>query len=72
MAEADNAFTASMAEVYDRRLGPVLFEPYARDLARRIAHSPPGPSSKPPAVPVSLLGSCDCISIPRSGLSRPM
>ena len=41
MAEADNAFTASMAEVYDRRLGPVLFEPYARDLARRIAHSPP-------------------------------
>jgi ubiquinone/menaquinone biosynthesis C-methylase UbiE len=43
MAEADNPFTASIAEVYDRHLGPALFEPYAMDLARRIAHCPPGP-----------------------------
>ena len=43
MAEAQNAFTASIAEVYDRHLGPVLFEPYARDLAHRIAHCPQGP-----------------------------
>jgi len=43
MAEASNAFTASIAEVYDRHLGPTLFEPYATDLARRIAHCPPGP-----------------------------
>lgn len=35
------AFVGSIPELYDRHLGPVLFEPYARDLARRI---PPGAS----------------------------
>ncbi|HLQ67823.1 MAG TPA: methyltransferase domain-containing protein [Candidatus Limnocylindrales bacterium] len=29
-------FTASIPEFYDRCLGPVIFEPYARDLARRL------------------------------------
>ncbi len=32
-------FVGSIPELYDRHLGPVLFEPYARDLARRV---PPG------------------------------
>lgn len=30
------SFVGSIPERYDRHLGPVLFEPYARDLARRV------------------------------------
>ena len=37
MQASDTAFTGSIPEVYDRCLGPMLFEPYARDLARRFA-----------------------------------
>jgi len=29
-------FVGSVPEVYDRELGPVLFDPYARDLAQRV------------------------------------
>jgi ubiquinone/menaquinone biosynthesis C-methylase UbiE len=35
-------FVGSIPQHYDRHLGPVLFEPYARDLARRLE----GPSPK--------------------------
>ncbi len=31
------AFVGSVPENYDRFLGPVLFEPYARELAGRVA-----------------------------------
>jgi len=34
MADAD--FTGSVPQFYDRYLGPFLFEPYAKDLARRL------------------------------------
>jgi len=37
MSEVDKAFTGSIAASYDRYLGPLLFEPYAVDLARRLA-----------------------------------
>lgn len=33
---ADAAFTGSIPEVYDRCLGPMLFEPFAQDLAARF------------------------------------
>ncbi len=33
---AHSQFTASIPENYDRYLGPVIFEPYARDLAKRL------------------------------------
>src|SRR5687768_13476190 len=37
MADPEHArFTGSIPAFYDRHLGPVLFEPYARDLARRL------------------------------------
>lgn len=39
MTSSPTAFTGSIPELYDRHLGPVLFEPYAIDLAHRI---PPG------------------------------
>jgi SAM-dependent methyltransferase len=37
MSASDTAFTGSIPALYDRCLGPLLFEPYARDLAERIA-----------------------------------
>ncbi len=36
MTDANARFVGSIPENYDRYLGPVLFEPYARDLARRV------------------------------------
>jgi ubiquinone/menaquinone biosynthesis C-methylase UbiE len=35
--DADKVFSGSIAEVYDRLLVPLIFEPYAADLARRAA-----------------------------------
>src|SRR4051794_36732951 len=37
MRETDRQFAGSIPETYDRYLGPLLFEPYARDLAARLA-----------------------------------
>ena len=34
-------FTASIPENYDRYLGPVIFEPYAKDLAQRLGKTAP-------------------------------
>ncbi len=39
MSSTDSAFIGSIPEIYDRRLGPFVFEPYARDLARRLPGS---------------------------------
>lgn len=36
MREGDRAFTGSIPELYDRYLGPMLFEPYAAELASRF------------------------------------
>ena len=36
MTDPNAVFAGSIPENYDRYLGPVLFEPYARDLARRL------------------------------------
>src|SRR3954462_6701306 len=37
MRETDRLFEGSIPETYDRYLGPLLFEPYACDLAARLA-----------------------------------
>ena len=37
MLQADKAFTGSIPENYDRYMVPLIFEPYAADLARRAA-----------------------------------
>jgi ubiquinone/menaquinone biosynthesis C-methylase UbiE len=37
MAEIDRAFTGSIPVLYDRYMVPLLFEPYAQDLAQRLA-----------------------------------
>jgi ubiquinone/menaquinone biosynthesis C-methylase UbiE len=38
----DAAFTGSIPALYDRCLGPLLFEPYALDMAERVAGLRPG------------------------------
>jgi len=40
-ARGDTAFTSSIAELYDRILVPMIFEPYAVELARRVAELAP-------------------------------
>ena len=37
MVDASTNFAGSIPRLYDRYLGPVMFEPYAADLARRVA-----------------------------------
>jgi ubiquinone/menaquinone biosynthesis C-methylase UbiE len=37
VSESDKVFTGSIAEVYDSHLVPLIFDPYAADLARRTA-----------------------------------
>jgi ubiquinone/menaquinone biosynthesis C-methylase UbiE len=42
MAQTDRVFTGSIPALYDRYLGPLLFEPYAADLAQRVARAGAG------------------------------
>jgi ubiquinone/menaquinone biosynthesis C-methylase UbiE len=42
MAGHDAAFAGSIPQLYDRYLGPLLFQPYADELARRAAELRPG------------------------------
>ena len=37
MAKGDTAFSGSIASIYDDYLGPLIFEPYAQDLANRLS-----------------------------------
>ena len=37
----DTAFTGSVAQFYERHMVPLIFEPYAADLARRVASVAP-------------------------------
>jgi ubiquinone/menaquinone biosynthesis C-methylase UbiE len=41
MAATDNVFAGSVPEIYERFLVPLIFEPYARDLAGRLAKTKP-------------------------------
>lgn len=41
MAADDKVFAGSIPELYDRFMVPLIFEPYARDLAERIARAEP-------------------------------
>jgi ubiquinone/menaquinone biosynthesis C-methylase UbiE len=41
MVASDKLFAGSIPEIYDRFLVPLIFEPYARDLAGRLARTAP-------------------------------
>ena len=40
MRSSDTAFTGSVPEIYDANLGPLLFAPYAHDMAARLQSAP--------------------------------
>ena len=40
MSDTDKVFTGSIAKLYDTYLVPLIFEPYATDLANRLASRP--------------------------------
>jgi ubiquinone/menaquinone biosynthesis C-methylase UbiE len=42
MVATDKVFSGSIPEIYDRLMVPLIFEPYARDLAGRVAKANPG------------------------------
>ncbi len=42
MPESDKNFTGSIPDIYDDYLVPLIFEPYALDLAHRVAATAPG------------------------------
>jgi len=52
-SHADRAFAGSIPQLYERYLVPLIFEPYAADLAERVRaiaparvlESPPAPAS---------------------------
>jgi ubiquinone/menaquinone biosynthesis C-methylase UbiE len=37
LSRLDNKFAGSIPAIYDRYLGPLIFEPYAADLAQRVS-----------------------------------
>jgi trans-aconitate methyltransferase len=41
MVATDKLFSGSIPEIYDRFLVPLIFESYARDLAKRVAKTDP-------------------------------
>src|SRR5258705_336067 len=41
LTSTDNIFSGSIAALYDRLLVPMLFRPYAEDLARRVGAAAP-------------------------------
>jgi ubiquinone/menaquinone biosynthesis C-methylase UbiE len=41
MATSDTLFAGSIPDLYDRLLVPLIFEPYARDLAKRVSATKP-------------------------------
>jgi len=42
MVATDKMFAGSIPEIYDRYLVPLIFQPYAQDLAERVAQTKPG------------------------------
>jgi hypothetical protein len=47
MLESDKLFAGSVPENYDRYMVPLIFAPYAADLAERAASLAPGSGAKP-------------------------
>jgi len=77
MANPDRVFSGSIAEVYERYLVPLIFEPYAEDLVARLASRAPGRVLELAAgtgVVTRALASVlpDGVSIVATDLNRPM
>ena len=63
MRETDRLFAGSIPEAYDRYLGPLLFEPYVRDLVAPTGPpnllSQQAPPPRPARVPQLCLGTVE-------------
>ena len=53
MVASDKVFAGSVPELYERFLVPLIFEPYALDLARRLAAIRPQRVLETAAAPAS-------------------
>lgn len=76
MRKADTVFSGSIASLYDRYLGPLIFEPYADDLAKRLSAFSPGRVLETAAgsgiVTRALLRSLPGASVVATDLNQPM
>src|SRR3981081_1780212 len=77
MAELDTVFSGSIAALYDRYLGPLIFEPYAENLASRLsalhARRVLEPAAGTGIVTRALVGALQpCASIVATDLTQPM
>jgi hypothetical protein len=55
--QTDTLFAGPVPQLYDRHLGPFMFEPYAEVLARRLS-GPSATSSRRPRAPASSPARC--------------
>lgn len=76
MRATDRLFAGSIPELYDRYLGPLIFAPFARDLAARLAASGPGRVLETAAgtgiATRALAGALPAAAITATDLNQPM
>lgn len=76
MSASDAAFAGSIPALYDRHLGPFLFEPYAAEVARRATALSPSRILETAAgtgiVTAALASSCPAAEIVATDLNRAM
>jgi len=77
VTKVDTGFSGSIPSLYDKYLGPLIFEPYAEDLATRLSALDPNAYWRRPPVPASSRGALDRSLSPRAGivatdLNQPM
>jgi SAM-dependent methyltransferase len=76
MTDSDRTFAGSIPALYDRHLGPMLFEPYALDMAERAARLVPNRILEIAAgtgiVTRALSGALPAVPIVATDLNQPM
>src|SRR5436305_13979429 len=76
MTETDKTFAGSIPALYDRHLGPMIFEPYALDMAERVARLAPKRILEIAAgtgiVPRALARAFPAVPIVATDLNQPM
>ena len=72
MSATDAAFAGSIPALYDRYMGPLLFEPYARDIAARAAALGPRRILRTEASGTGIVTEALCARLPKPRSSRPI
>ena len=71
MTKTDTIFAGSITALYDKYLGPLIFEPYAGDLAKRLSSLSSGRVLET-AAGSGIVTRALLRSLPASVLSRPI